>query len=469
MKRINLYALVGVMTLTFISPLKAQTIQTQPSNPVTTPPPAVQEKLADRERHERELQRLEHEAKAASDVKARLEQELALLKEDRARLNTALLETSKRVRDAEERLTSAEIRLRTLTTSEEGLRRSLHARRDIIGDVLAALQRMGRRPPPAVLVSPDDMLSSVRSAILLGAVLPELWTEAQALVTDLSEMVRLREALAREREDIGRDMVVLSQERNRLASLIEARQDAATQSEKSVSEQTSRVQTLALQSKDIRELMLAIDKELAVFNRSLDESRRFQDSMSRDIREKLASAALKDPARLAPKAAFSDMRGLLPLPVSGTMIKPYGTPDGYGSITRGITLVTRPKALVSAPSDGWVVYAGPFRSFGQLLILNAGGGYYILLAGMERMNVSLGQFVLAGEPLGSMGEKASLLSDVFGAKSESSNEQLIANTSASASSPQDPVVYIEFRKDGTSIDPSPWWTKSVVKTAKERT
>ncbi len=140
--------------------------------------------------------------------------------------------------------------------------------------------------------------------------------------------------------------------------------------------------------------------------------------------------------------AFADTRGLLPRPVNGAEVKGFGEDDGLGGTTAGIQIATRGGAGVSSPSDGWVVYAGPFRSYGQLLIINAGGGYHVLLAGMERINVELGQFVLAGEPVGVMG-----------------NRQL-ASVGAEGTGAQQPLLYVEFRKDGTSIDPAPWWARS---------
>jgi murein hydrolase activator len=107
-------------------------------------------------------------------------------------------------------------------------------------------------------------------------------------------------------------------------------------------------------------------------------------------------------------------------------------------VEKGISLATKAGAQVTTPCDGWVVYSGPFRSYGQLLILNAGGGYHVLIAGMERISVSIGQFVLTGEPVATMGKTSQVAS--------------ILATNASQ-----PVLYIEFRKDGTSIDPGPWW------------
>ena len=108
------------------------------------------------------------------------------------------------------------------------------------------------------------------------------------------------------------------------------------------------------------------------------------------------------------------------------------------ALEKGISIATRAGAQVTAPADGWVVFAGAFRSYGQLLILNVGGGYHVLLAGMDRISVDLGQFVLAGEPVAAMGTGSH-----------------IAAILATGSS--QPVLYIEFRKDGAPVDPGPWW------------
>jgi septal ring factor EnvC (AmiA/AmiB activator) len=132
---------------------------------------------------------------------------------------------------------------------------------------------------------------------------------------------------------------------------------------------------------------------------------------------------------------------MLPLPVNGVKTRDFGAPDQLGGTEKGISITTRAGAQVTAPCDGWVVYAAPYRSYGQLLILNAGGGYHVLLAGMERISVDLGQFVLTGEPIAVMGGGTQVASRIV------------------TGSPQ-PVLYIEFRKDGTPVDPSPWWATS---------
>jgi len=117
----------------------------------------------------------------------------------------------------------------------------------------------------------------------------------------------------------------------------------------------------------------------------------------------------------------------------------FSTNEEHSSLSGALSeLASRTGAQVTAPSDGWVVYAGPFRSYGQLLILNAGGGYHVLLAGMERISVDLGQFVLTGEPVAVMGGGPQ-------------------SAAAVATGSSQPVLYIEFRKDGTPVDPTPWW------------
>ncbi|MFN3869063.1 MAG: murein hydrolase activator EnvC family protein, partial [Hyphomicrobiaceae bacterium] len=114
------------------------------------------------------------------------------------------------------------------------------------------------------------------------------------------------------------------------------------------------------------------------------------------------------------------------------------------SQSKGMVIETRNNAQVTSPCDGWIVFAGEFRSYGQLLIINGGGGYHVLLAGLSRIDVEPGQFVLAAEPVGTMGGSGPAAGGTVAVRD--------ARNEGSA-----PVLYIEFRKDGRPIDPSPWW------------
>lgn len=402
----------------------------------------TEQKREEKRAREAELKAIEERLAGNADARVKLEAEIAGIRADRTKLNQALLDTTARTQAAEGRIAGLEQRLSLLQTSETAIRRSLESRRGLIGEVLAALQRIGRRPPPAVLVRPEDILEAVRASMLLGAVVPDLRQEITILGTDLAELVRLREAIAEERKSIAGEMEGLAGERRRLASLIEARRAREASAAQDIEAQRAAGGELAAQAKTLRDLVERIEKDISTANRAAEAARRALEAETQEQRQRMAQLAFRDPARLAPKAAFQELRGMLPLPVAGSQLRGFGAADDVGAATRGISLSTRANAVVSSPSDGWVVYAGPFRSFGQLLILNAGNGYYVLLAGMQRIDVSLNQFVLAGEPVAVMGETA---------------EAAATNVGAGTG---EPVLYIEFRKDGVSIDPTPWWTKS---------
>jgi septal ring factor EnvC (AmiA/AmiB activator) len=128
--------------------------------------------------------------------------------------------------------------------------------------------------------------------------------------------------------------------------------------------------------------------------------------------------------------AFSKLRGRLRFPARGSRVGHYGESTGFGPRAQGITLRTRPRAQVVAPHDGRIVFAGPFRNYGLILIISHGEGYHSLLAGLSKLQTVVGQSVLSGEPVGVMGGD--------GKRS----------------------LYVELRRKGTAIDPNPWWSSS---------
>jgi len=379
---------------------------------------------------EQELETIRAEQKKAADIQARLAKDIESIGEDRRKLNADLIDTAGRIRAAEGRMTATETRLKTLSGNESNVRRSLDGRHATIVEILAALQRMGRRPPPAILMSPDDALSSVRTAMLLGAVLPQMQAQANALANDLSELAHVRHAISTERETLTHDLAALSMERQRMSMLIEERQKKQADVEKALEGERQHAAALARQADNLKELIARLEQDAAVSARAVEPAGR-----AGNTNESLPNP---DSGRLAPAIAFASAKGGLPLPVNGVKLRDFGAPDGLGGTEKGLWIASRAAAQVTSPCDGRVVYAGPFRSYGQLLILNAGGGYHVLLAGMERISVDLGQFVLTGEPVAVMG----------------GGPQSAAAVTIGSSQP---VLYVEFRKDGTPVDPGPWW------------
>src|SRR5205823_5972154 len=195
-----------------------------------------------------QLEVLRVEQKQAAEREASLRKEIEAFGEDRRKLNEALIGTAARIRGDEERIGATETRLKTLEANESSIRKSLDGRRALIVEILAVLQRMGHRPPPAILVSPQDALLSVRTAMLLGAVLPQMRGEAEKLTADLTELVRVRGAIATERDDLARDLAGLSEQRQRMSLLIQERQKKQTETEKALETERQRAIALARQA-----------------------------------------------------------------------------------------------------------------------------------------------------------------------------------------------------------------------------
>ena len=388
-------------------------------------------------RRDQELEAARAEQRRATETARKLEEEIDALGEDRRKLNQSLIDAAARIRAVEEKIAATQTRLKPLDEREATLRGSLESRRGVMAEVLAALQRIGRRPPPAVMVRTEDALESVRMAIMLGAVLPEMRQAADAVSEDLTALLRVRQDIAHERETLTSALSAQSDDRQRVTALIAERQRHQGDVEKSLETERQNAAQLARQVDNLKDLIAKLEQGLDPATRAARAAARAADD------GKVNLAALKDPGRLSPAVPFVSAKGLLKLPVNGVKTRDFGASDGLGGAERGISVATRAGAQVTAPCDGWAVYAAPYRSYGQLLILNVGGGYHVLLAGMERTTVEVGQFVLTGEPVAIMGN---------GPQVASTNV-----TGANVTGIGQPVLYIEFRKDGTPVDPAPWW------------
>ncbi|WP_051231245.1 murein hydrolase activator EnvC family protein [Kaistia adipata] len=392
-----------------------------------------------------ELDAITRDIAVTAERQAALRAELDQLDQDRTALNKSLIETGERARKLERQIDEAEQRMGGLLDEEKDVRASLVARRGVLANVLGALQRMGRKPPPAIVVRPEDALASVRSAMLLGSVVPELREEAEALAADLQHLVALKAEQTRERDRMRADASALAEERTRIEFLVDDKRKARARSEQQLADEQAKAEDLARHATSLQGLIKDLEGQIAAAADAAEAARKAeaeQQAAIADGRATRSPGSLGEADRIAPAVAFADTKGLLPRPVNGSQLKAFGAPDGLGGTTQGLSIATRASARVTSPSDGWVVYAGPFRSYGQLLIINAGGGYHILLAGMERIDVELGQFVLAGEPVALMGSR------------------LLASSSTVSVGATQPVLYVEFRKDGNSIDPAPWWARS---------
>jgi len=410
---------------------------------------------------------------------------LKSVKRERAKINAQLIETARGVQYGETRMSEIEERLAELGEQRNLIAGSLARQHESIGELLAALQRMGRNPPPVMMTRRGDALEMVRSAMLLSSVFPELRERATALNDRLIDLDRVANRIRTQGEQLRQQNKLLAQAEDRLDDLLHTKKASVRQSQRELEEIRRIAEAQARNVQNLGELIARLDRTvqeksgLGSYERELREGRapgqdvalvdpvipRIEQPVIEPPAPALAPkrkrtlpqpppAAKKpekpakpaprprrfarlSPGRLKPSIPFANTKGRLTRPASGRRIFGFGGKTRYGGKAKGIAIQTRGRAQITSPNDGWVVYAGSFRSYGQLLIINAGGGYHILLAGMDRINVRIGQFVLAGEPVGKMRANS---------KKAGSKSQVDA-----------PILYIEFRRKGRPIDPDPWW------------
>ncbi|MER8531888.1 murein hydrolase activator EnvC [Mesorhizobium sp. M1005] len=392
-----------------------------------------------------EYEKVSKEITLSSERLAKLAADIAAVKKDHASITAALIQSAMTEQKLGQDIEDIGGKLEGLKAQGQKIRASLAARRDVLAEVLGALQRMGLNPPPAILVKPEDALSSVRSAILLGAVVPELRHQTDMLLADLKEQSRVTASIEAERARLTAAVGEQAAEKKRLGMLLEAKQKLAADTQTALAAEKQRSATLAAKAGSLKELIASLEADRA---RKAADAAKAAEQKTADADKGPASAAaptelaslpVPESNRLTAAAPFSALQGQIALPVTGRIKRRFGADVGNGAVMLGDMVATQSGAIVTAPADGNVLYAGPFRSYGQLLILNAGDGYHVVLAGMSRISVASGQSVLAGEPVGAMGEAR------------------VASTSASKNGNATPELYVEFRKDGKPVDPAPWW------------
>lgn len=427
--------------------LRAEQVEASPQSASGTPDNASAELQRKRDETRNELEELTRSIDISSEKARLIEENIAALEKSTANLRQALIDSATRRKELEAQILASEEKIAQLGVRQDAIKKSLHDRRAILAEVLAALQRMGRSPPPALLVTPEDALGSVRSAILLGAVVPGMRKQATALVNDLEALTSLQRDATTEKTRVS-GTIAASLEEDRRMQLLMAENDKQSQTGAAdlVAEQ-QRTDELAARAESLSGLIESLENDItsirdATERARLEEERQKQLSVEeREKARQLAENGVPDKNRIAPAYPFSSLKQKLELPVAGDILRSWDDPDGTGHPARGMTVASGPNAVVTAPADGLVVFAGAFRSYGQMVILNAGDGYHVVMTGMNTVNVRQGKFVFAGEPIALMGEKR------------------VASATALALETDRPTLYIEFRKDGSPVDSAPWWVK----------
>ena len=317
----------------------------------------------------------------------------------------------------------------TLTRDIEMLDRDLAARRRGLDEsqveqaqLLGALERLARHPPEATKPAVGSPINRVRSEILLAATIPALRAEAQALAGEVEAVASLRARIATKETELAGARDALPKDREHLAEIVAHRAELIRQA---LSDADKAARPPA--KPDTADLDKVIERaDAAADKRDKALLARARASLPKEKAEALTPAEA-DPTRPKELRSFAAAIGGLPAP---GRILAAAEAGGSGSAAQGLHIATPAAAIVTAPFDGQIVYAGPLHPYVLALIIRHADGYHSLLAGLGRADSAVGQWVQAGEPLGVMPDAV---------EPGSGGE-----------------IYFELRRDGGPVDPQPW-------------
>jgi septal ring factor EnvC (AmiA/AmiB activator) len=359
-----------------------------------------------RDTDQKKLDALNAEIENRKNRQATLKAAAARLREQQKALQRRTIALARDLQNIDAERDRLEDRLAELAVTENQFDEALQNDRAALARLLAGLQAMQKQPAPAFAVHAEDALSAVQGAVVMAAVVPGMQERADELRDRLTELAALRARMDRQS-----------------GALITAEQDAAT----ARADLDKALRDKAAAEKKTR---LAAAREAEAIARLVAEARDLRD-LSRRLETRTAGRFKG--------SAFGDARGLLPLPVTGQVVAGFGQRNENGVRQQGLSISGRPGAQINAPYDGLVLYSGPFRQYGEIVIISLADGFQMILAGLADSGVYVGQEILAGEPVG-----------VLSGTQSHENHHLGSSTSGRSQ------LYMELRFDGRPIDPSPW-------------
>ena len=305
----------------------------------------------------------------------------------------------------------------------------LAARAAALAPLLPLMQRLALFPAETVLAVPGPPEQTLRGLAVLRAMARHLEAEAAALRQDQAVLQAQADAVAAALPPLQAARAAQALEARALDEQLAAAQALRQRAEAAGAEASRRAAAEAARADSLRAAVATLEAARA---RAEAQAREDASRAERGRQEAAAAEARRRQEALArPAGPLPEPHGQLTQPVAGTVMRGWGEATDAGP-ANGMSYRPAPGARVVAPCGGRVRFAGPFRSYGALLILDCGGGYAFVLAGLGRLDVAAGGAVLAGEPMGVM-----------------------PDWNAAGAGPR-PALYLELRRDGQAVDPSPF-------------
>jgi len=372
-----------------------------------TQPPAKAEKKPDPNALKEVEARIKRERAASADLAKRT----AAIREEIGSLRGKLVKGAAATQSRETNLTRQESALRALEIKERAAAADFKLRQLQLAETLAALQRLSLRPPVTLASRSDDANDAVRSALMLRGLIPELERRAERLKREIDAYAKLKDAIRAGRGSVADADSALVRERQALTALIEQKEVLLRETEQEQGATAARLAALTQEAENLRDLVAKLRQDKA--------------------KPAPRTAALTEPEK-GKIRSFAAARGKLVVPAAGTLASRFGAEEKYGELSKGVTIAARPGAQAVSPYDGQVVFAGPFRGYGRILIIEHRDGYHSLIVGLARIDAKVKQWVLAGEPIGTVG-------------------------APEGQDAQGPQLYVEIRHNGRPIDPANWF------------
>lgn len=371
-----------------------------------------------------ELDQIEKDIQSNQQKNATFTTRSRTLKLEVRALRKELISLSQSVQQRETTVTRLEKHIKSLSHEESVARKSLENRHKQSVDTLIALQRMALNPPEALIAQPQHPSDMVRSAILLRSIVPQIQKQADELRHRVNQYAEKRDLLERQKKSLHHANGSLSDERRRLTNLINEKKTLRKRFVTDSRAAQKQITSLTKRAKSLKDLLSKIAQ-----NRKAQAKKKANKPKTKPARAPTQSDETEIVLGKAPSGIpISKSKGKLSNPASGAVVMKYGQKEKLGGKHKGISIKTRNSAQIIATFDGQIAFAGPFRGYKRLLIIDHGEGYHTLLTGMVRLDVDVGQWLLSGEPVGVMSQNAS----------------------------RDATLYFELRKDGAPINPLPW-------------
>ena len=340
------------------------------------------------------LKQIQSQVEAEQAKQEAIDAKMKNLDKDMKGLKTNLIETTDKVQKSEQEAGKLEDKLDDLSARKKDLTNNLEKDRQSLADLITALERIRRVPPEALIARPGAPLETAKASVVLGAIMPELNKRAEAFRTKLDELQNVEEDLSANKQKLKATAEKLKASKEKMERLMADRKDALDQAKSEFDEQEEQVAALSKKASDLKDLIAKIESERAKRKKRSSEPVEGKKRRNKVDEEKLGGTL----------AALGNARP----PVAGTIAIKYGQPDNLGADSEGVHIKSRPGSVVVAPMKGVVRYAGPFKSYGSIVLIEHKNNYHSLIAGLGRIDTVVGQSVDAGEPLGTLGSTPSL-------------------------------------------------------------